>query len=320
MNKPLSLLSFALLAACAPPEFEPQSHVRSVRVLAIAADRPYAPPGARVNLSLLAVDGRASRREPMRLYFVPEPCFNPTGDAYYACFARFAERYPRGSELDSLLSAGDHFAFTLPEDIIVPRQSSAEPYGLTVVFAMACAGHVQYEPPPPGGSPDAVPFACRDAAGQRLGADDFVFAYATVYSFAARSNTNPEIQALTFAGAPLDAGQGITMPVCAQQDLDDCPPESLDVTLAPESIEPDPGDLDSAGNVLGEQIYVSYYLTAGKLKNDSVILADPRRGRLGDTANELRAPARAGEHQLWVVVRDNRGGVSWQELAFHVYE
>jgi hypothetical protein len=253
----------------------------------------------------------------MKQYFLPAPCFNPEGDAYYACFRAF-ERYPRATALDAMLTPGPSFAFTMPEDVLARRAEGAEAYGLAVIFSVACAGHVQYEPPAPGGSPDAVPFVCRDASGRKLGADDFVFAYALVYSFATRSNANPRIDQLLFGGEAVDPELGISMPPCSKTKHDDCPSTSIDVSIDGASIEPDPSDLDSSGNVLSEQVYVNYYLSAGTIKNDTVLLVDPRRGRLGDTADELRAPREMGEQRLWVVLRDNRGGVSWQELAFHV--
>jgi hypothetical protein len=318
MNRTLRALLPILLLSCEPPTFEPQSLVSSVRILAIGADQPYAAPGASVHLSLLAVDGRRDPPSPMKLYFLPEPCFNPAGDAYYACFPQFDRVFPRGVDLDAALLATTSFSFSMPENSIVERATSVVPYGVAVVFSIACAGHVQYRPPAPGGSPDAIPFACLDDSGRRLGADDFVFAYSLVYSFADRTNSNPIIESVSFGGVPVDPDVGISVAHCTKSKIDDCPPTALDVTVPSASVEPDPGDLDRDGAVLSEQIYVNYYVTGGKVANDAVILFDPREGRLKKTGNDFRPPLAPGEQRLWVVLRDNRGGLSSREFPLHV--
>jgi hypothetical protein len=187
-----------------------------------------------------------------------------------------------------------------------------------VVFTLACAGHVEYVPLPARGSPDAVPFGCFDDRGNRLGADDSVFAYSLVYAFPERANQNPEIEQVTFAGAPVDPSAGISLAYCTKSKIDDCPARKVDVVVPSSSHESDPTNLDADGHVLRELLYVKYYVTGGKLTNDTAVLFDPRRGRLSNTGDDYRARQKAGEYRLWVVVRDNRGGVTWQELPLHV--
>ncbi|MEO6602015.1 MAG: hypothetical protein ABIQ16_19200 [Polyangiaceae bacterium] len=41
-------------------------------------------------------------------------------------------------------------------------------------------------------------------------------------------------------------------------------------------------------------------------------------GRLSNTGDDFKSPLTAGEYQLWAVLRDNRGGVTWQSFALHV--
>src|SRR5262245_51429391 len=76
-----------LIAACGVGDFDPQSKVDAVRILASRADKPYAKPGDAVHVEVLAVDQRADRSRPMTLYWIPFVCMNPLNDAYYACFA-----------------------------------------------------------------------------------------------------------------------------------------------------------------------------------------------------------------------------------------
>jgi len=317
----LLLLPLLLLpvAACSSPSFEAPSLVDSVRVLATRADTPYAAPGASVQLELLTVDGRASAAEPMHVSWLPAACINPAGDAYYGCFPAFADQFQRGVELDSQLVSGDAFSFTLPSDIVTSHASGlGEAYGLAVAFSIACAGHVEYRPAAAGGPPDAVPFACVDGAGRLLGADQFVFAYSLVYSFESRRNENPELHAISYAGAPIDPSLGLTLEHCRQASIDDCPANKLDVDVPASSQELDPSNQTAAGSPLHESLYVQYFATGGKIANDTVVIFDPRAGRLAHTGDDFRAPQSPGEYRLWAVVHDNRGGTTWQEVALHV--
>lgn len=310
----------ACAAACMPPSFEPPSKVRSVRILAARADKPYAKPGAEVNMELLAVDGRPEPSVPMQVYWLPGACFNPPGDRYYACFAGLDQVFVPGMDLGPRLREGPEFSFVMPDDIIethVGDRGSA-PYGLAVVFAIACAGRVQYVPQPANGSPDAVPFGCFDVSGTRLSARDFVFSYSLIYSFEDRTNENPEIESLTFRGKPVDLEQGIEVGRCTESEVEDCPENAFDVTVPRSSHEVDHNSLDAQGRTLREQIYVKYYMTGGQAVNDTVILYDPREGRLSDTDKGFFAPRDAGQYRLWAVVHDNRGGVNWWEVPMTV--
>jgi hypothetical protein len=299
--------------------FTPESLINSVRILAVQADQPYALPGATVSMSVLAFDGRPTKPEPMVISWLPQSCFNPPNDDYYGCFPAFASSLHSGVDLSSQLAAGNDFSFQLPADIISSHVNTTggDPYGLAVVFEFACAGHVEYTPAAAGGAPDGVPFACFDATGTKLGADAFVFSYALVYSFNDRTNENPVINGLTYAGKAVDVDAGITTPHCTVSDIDDCPTTALDTVVPPSSQQPDPGT-SLPGESLKEEIWVDYYLTSGKMKDDTEILYDPHAGALSGTADDLYAAQTAGDEQIWAVVHDNRGGVSWLQVTWHV--
>jgi len=309
---------FALLSGCAPPSFDPSSYVDSVRVLAVQSDAPYASPGQTVTSEALVVDGRATQAAPVQVFWLPEPCLNPPDDAYYGCFAGLSEQFRPGTDIGPELSAGTRFSFQMPQDVIVPHPRSDTPYGLAVLFTIACAGQVRYLPPQPGGSPDAVPFACFGDAGEQLGTDAFVFAYSLVYSFSDRENHNPELTQLTFGGVAVDPAAGITVSHCAKSKESDCSATKLDVVVPDSSQEPDPSNRDAAGAILKEQLTVQYLATAGAIQNDITVVFDPRQGRLANTGDEYRAPRAAGEYRLWAVLRDNRGGTSSLEVPLHV--
>lgn len=317
----LAVLVCAVVTDGCSTKFTPQSLIDSVRILAVRADQPYAPPGATVNLDLLAFDGRPTQPAPMVISWLTQPCFNPENDDYYACFSSFSKTFQAGVDLSAQLTAGSNFAFQMPTDVIASHANTAgrDPYGVAVVFTFACAGHVEYTPSAAGGAPDGVPFGCFDATGAKLGADAFVFSYALVYSFTDRTNANPVVTGLTYAGSPVDTSAGISLPHCTQSNIDNCSTAQLDTAVPASSQEPDPG-ASTSGRAVKEEIWVDYYLTAGKVKNDTVILYDPLASQLSNTADDLSAPQQAGDAQLWAVVHDNRGGVNWEQVTLHAQQ
>jgi len=144
-----------------------------------------------------------------------------------------------------------------------------------------------------------------------------VFAFSLVYAFADRTNANPVIDSVTFAGSPIDPAAGITVDTCTQASIDNCPTTPLDTIVPASSQEQDPSNKDVNGRVLNEEIWVDMYLTDGKLKHDVTILYDPASGRVPNTATDYTAPQTSGDHMLWVVVHDNRGGANWMQIPVH---
>jgi hypothetical protein len=101
---------------------------------------------------------------------------------------------------------------------------------------------------------DSPPLGCFDDSGKELGADDSVFAYAQVYSFADhRTNANPVISNLTFAGAAVDPTNGITVSPCPTSGK--CASTALDTIVPSSSQELDPADLSATGTRLHEEIW-----------------------------------------------------------------
>lgn len=314
------LVVLAMVAgACGPPNFSQPSVVQTVRILATAADKPYATPGETVDMQVLAYDGRAAQPEPMKVWWVPQPCFDPTGDDYFACYPAFAQAFEPGVDLSSSLTTGTRFSFQMPSDVIASHKGGhgGDPYGMAIVFAIACAGHVAYVGVPSGAPPDTIPFGCFSASGAPVGSDGFVFAYSTVYAFTDRTNANPVIQSVSFGGTTVDLKAGVALQHCTQSNIDSCPTTALAVNVPASSDESDPEDLDANGNPLKEQLYVDYYLTAGKVDHNTIILFDPRAGQLSNASDSFYAPQPAGDSIVWAVVHDNRGGVSWAQLTVH---
>jgi hypothetical protein len=242
----------------------------------------------------------------MRLFWFVAPCINPKGDLYYACFTTFASAGAGASGgsggggappslagvdlslFPMVVSQGDTFQLALPADIIakhVPVPGAAAPYGLAIVFNMACAGH-------PG--------------------------FVRQYAYDTFTNTNPELQQVTLNGNMVDANAGITLATCGQNRRSDCSEQKLDVAVPDTSWEENPGDTDMNGNPQHEVIWVDWYETLGDLETDARLVYDARAGRLKDSSLKYYPPKDPGDGTLYAVLHDNRGGVSWAIFPLHV--
>ena len=332
----LGFAGVAVAVACGVGDFDPQSKVASVRILASRADKPYAKPGEAVHVEVLAADERADRSRPMTLYWIPFVCMDPKNDAYYACFApggadggapsdagaRGNPTIPTGVDLTPFLKSGPTYDFTMPEDAIKahpPTQGVDQPYGLAILFNVACAGHLEALPLDPAAGPQQVPIGCFDEQRNKLDPSQYVLGYTRVYAYADRTNANPEISAVTLDGTPIDPDKGMKMAPCTTAKRSDCPELRIDVNVPETSWELNPGDKDPDGNVRHEQIYVAYYSSVGQLEGDARLLYDPARGKVDGSEVKYQAPNETGEGTLWIVVHDNRGGVTWQVVPLHVH-
>lgn len=367
----LALVGGGWLASCGPRGFPDEALVDSVRILATRADLPYAKPGDTVTLTVLATDQRPAKPEPMLVYWLPDLltgqpfCENPANDAYYSCFTPpdagaialaasdagaadgtagtgslpCANLQP-GIDLSPCLPPpGPTFAISLPKDIITSHpvvMGALVPYGVAIVFNMACAGHPEILPANPSNlSVNALPVGCFDKDHSLLGADSYVVGYATVYAYDSLTNQNPVLTDVLFQGKGLEAGvlgdssaeqdagspdaSGVVIPHCTASKSSECPSFSFDVAVPPSSQERDPLDLGSNGQPLGEQIWVDYYITAGSLSQDARLLYDPTVGKVTTATSTLyQAPTTPTAATFWVVVHDNRGGVGWDVVPFVV--
>jgi hypothetical protein len=325
-----------VLLACGGEDFDPASNVASVRMFGVRADKPYAKPGETVTLETLSVDGRVERPRPLRIFWIPIVCMNPREDLYYLCFApaeadagrtlvppfpvadaaladggtTALPAIPTGVDLSALLPQGPTFQFQMPPDAIIPRLGS-EPYGLAIIFNIACAGQVRLGQRTTD-NPQQVPIHCTDEQGNLLGPNDYVIGINRVYAYANQTNTNPTIDRVTVDGADLDLARGIVVARCTEPKKEDCPSIKIDVKVPSASWEPNP----SSGQ--REQIWVAYYTDIGELENDARLLYDTRSGRVTESDVEYRAAQKLGDGTLWAVVHDNRAGAAFVTVPIHV--
>jgi hypothetical protein len=331
--------------ACGLDDFDPINKLDSVRILASRADKPYARPGETVSLELLAVDARKNKTRPMEIYWIPFVCANPLNDAYFACFVQAIPRdggadgaiardaglgrdgglglplpigqIGAGTDITNFLPRGPKYSVTLPADIIAthpPVQGATAPYGLAIVFNMACAGRVQITQIDPARGPQQIPLVCVDEDGVPVGPEDFVLGYTRVYAYESRTNQNPAVAGLVYEGQPVDPAAGITVETCKAKKRADCPKTKLTTVVDDAQQELDPEDRDPDGTLRKEQIWVSYYTTSGQFTDSARLLFDPKRGKIDKNETELQAANVPEVGKVFAVVRDNRGGASWLEV------
>ena len=65
-----------------------------------------------------------------------------------------------------------------------------------------------------------------------------------------------------------------------------------------------------------ETLSASWFASAGSFRDSRTALELSDEGALAD--NRWAVPREAGEVTLWVVLRDNREGVSWKSARLHV--
>jgi hypothetical protein len=233
---------------------------------------------------------------------------------------------PTGTDISAFLIQGPQATFQLPSDIVTshkkPKGVGQTPYGLAIVFNIACAGHIEIlTPDPTNPNPAQVPIGCFNTQHQQLTANDYVLGYTEVFAYDKLTNANPTIQSFTFrdASVPLEAAAetGVTFPVC-EAGAKTCPDNTAILNVPDASWQRDPQNLGGPdGGPLGEQIWVDYYSTIGTV-DDAILVFDPSAGRVKPPHQEQLQDITKKQHgTLWAVVHDNRGGASWLTLALH---
>jgi hypothetical protein len=352
-------------SSCAPTGFADETLVATVRILASSSEPAYAQPGSSVDVQVLAYDGRPSQPEPMSLYWLPFLCEDPADDAYYACFtqtggdggidepadagdggAGFSLGALRpGVDLTPFLPTGPSYQFTMPQDVVSRHTAVAgepAPYGLGILFNVACAGHLELLPSNPSNdNPQQVPIGCFDSSENQLGPDDWVLGFTRVYAFdpdagadgGPITNANPVISSIDVQGSPLSVvlspgttqvytTQTFTTSHCTADRRSNCPHVAIG-PVVPESSWTllDPPEYDVNHNPEHKEIWADFYSTFGQFTGDAGLLYDSIKGSLGDpsvTDNQFLPPDQPGNGFIWIVVHDNQGGASWVTIPVQV--
>lgn len=340
-------IGYLSASACGGVGFDPKSKVDSVRLFAARADKPYAKPGETVTLDVLAYDGRANPTRPMKHYFLPFVCLNPINDSYYGCFlpgvlgptdggvlprpddagarvptsgegsASFLAGVEDGTDLTPFLVQGTRFSYVVPPSAVVARtETPDEPYGVTIVFTVACAGRVVFKRPQIT-TRQQVPLACVDEDGATLPASEYVIGIHRVYAYDQKSNENPVLERLTFDGKPVDPAVGIEIDRCLLTNRADCPEHLLDTVVPEASWQLQDGVKTSTGEPAREQLWVDYYTTIGEVESARLIY-DVTTGRVPESGGKLYGDSTVGRGTLFAILHDNRGGVAWTHVPITI--
>jgi hypothetical protein len=345
-----------LSSSCAPSGFANETLITTVRILASSSEPAYAQPGDNVGVEVLAYDGRPTKPEPMQLFWLPFVCEDPTDDAYYACFEQLTggdAGAPAGDggagaaalgairpgvDLTPYLPTGPSYQFKMPSDVITQHTAvpgEPVPYGLAILFNVACAGHLELVAlDPSSDNPQQVPLGCFDQSENQLGPDDWVLGFTRVYAFAPDSgvtNDNPVISSIDAPGGGLtvtlqpNTTQVYTTPAfttshCTASKTSDCPHIAIGPVVPASSWEVTQ-DIGSNGQAENEEIWADFYSTIGSFTGDASLLYDATKGSIGDpsvTDNQFLPPTEPGNGFIWIVVHDNRGGAAWVTIPLVV--
>ena len=306
----ISALVGALFTTACGNDFDPSSRVNTLRVLAVEADLPYAHPGETVSLKALSHDP-----EGRSLSWGWAVCENPEDQSTLGCVEALRQRARHGE--DVRLTTGeslDAFSVTVQSDALTRSPKPLPGRALVGVIAVACPGtlddRVEKEVTPV----DPLPFVCRNERGDRFSTFDYVVGMKRVFVREDDRNANPEIARVTFDGKDWPETLVPDVAACDKQTnkIDDCAEKlrhAIRVEPTKESVE---SGTDETGEPFEEQLVVQYYADDGTFEDDVRVASSP------ETKWVATPSTRGKELQLWLVLRDDRGGVTWAERRVQV--
>jgi len=180
------------------------------------------------------------------------------------------------------------------------------------------------------------PITCFDRKNrEEVGADSHVSGYVSVFAYDSLTNKNPVLDGFLFDGkartgsglcvnepcsepssaaaakAACQAKDAIHVPVCSSSD---CPQLSFE----PQVDQKKNNEVDVASTLAGagvgtvyEQMWIRFFADRGDLDKEVRLLLDGSGEWSGRHSVKWTVPSTPGPAQLWAVVYDNRGGVSW---------
>jgi hypothetical protein len=294
------VIAVALLG-CQPAFDRRPSFIDGARILAVQSVPAEAKVGAMVQLSTLAVDETGPKGGPPVSW---DFCVSPKPAADY----------------DTVSSK----CFASDSMYLQPVAPSADPFATAAALPAGGCALFGSEPLPPGPGDPPVRPADPDGTGGYYqpvrvswgAAGPVAFgevrlscalpqaplSVATAFRDGYTLNVNPSVPTVSLAGGATEIAAGAQVRVTASWLAQDAEPYVVyDLTTSM---------LDARTEVLT----VSWFSTLGELEQDMTLAAP------GDTSatQTWTAPSAVGAAHLWVVLRDDRGGSSWQHLLVNV--
>jgi hypothetical protein len=323
--------------------------VDSLRVLGIRAQPASLSPGEATELSVICADGsRGVTKNPACDVEIAwfDDCNNPDKNDPVECFDGYASRSHAlaspvaDTPTDSGFKGfhfGPTFEFTAPKNILAQKVTVAGQtarYGVSYVFYAVCAGRLY----PVHEAVDHLPVECRSRnSGKRLGQSHFVVGFTTVYSYDLIVNHNPEIVEASFDRATIPADCTATedcpenfecsaerqcIPVvetCSDDHPQGCKKHCLKVKLDRASFNLFAIDGTMLDTPL-KSLWFDYFSNARDMSNDNdseTRALNDKNGGVHERTSCINwyAPAAPTEQaHVWVIIRDNRGGLTaWDQ-------
>ena len=272
------LFASCVVLACEASGFEPEYLVDTLRVLAVQTDLPLAEPGDSVHFSTMWTDPNGNGRP---ITWAWGTCLNPGSSQITDCAAA----------MTSLSLGTDSFSATVPQNaldgVIVGE------FG--VVFA-ACAGTITLSPSPVTGAP----VTCTDAGGA-VGREGFIWGGTRVTVVKGLRNQTPGIDQVFVDGNAWGKTDAIV--------LDPSVTHAFTYTPTDGSTE----TYDVGTGPITEQLVGWFYVTQGTLVAG---YASPDASGAFDMTYTPPATGRTKPVHVWLVLRDDRGGLSYTDRSF----
>jgi len=286
---------------------DPGSRVVTTRVLAEQVDTPFAAPGATPHVSSLSFDpqGRA-------LTWAWASCTNPDSTSLESCVAR-ASGNTGVLTRDQLLAFGsgvDTVDVPIPADALSSLPAAAQPSAAVGVLSAACPGDLSIER-----NSEGLPFRCTETgSGRELGLDEFVVGVKRIPVREHDMNQNPVIAQVLFDGTDWPEDEVKQVSACNKNGnvYLDCGKQyqhQLALQVTHESFE---SGTDEFGRSFSEELVIQYYATGGIYENDTRIAGNAQTGFVA------RAQDLGTDLTVWMVARDDRGGVTWTTRKLQV--
>jgi len=294
------MFSILVLAACTD-EVSQASVIDSMRVLAIALDKPEASPGDMINAEVLVADPEGNGR---RLNFAWLVCPLDYDSEAYECSSEgnsfflpyFAENDPKAS-------------FFIPSDVLdsIPGSEEGPEQRTVSVGVFICAGgKLEIE---------------AEELEQSCVGGDALFAYKRlIVSRNKKQNRNPEILEVTRR----DEGSGktgIKFFENGKNSVNGCNPDgecvvqNIRAALKSKLIEKYERTIFNETEEVDEEPFLAWFATSGEFRfNRSVDPVDEDE----IVWQNYWKPPESGIVQMWVVVRDGRGGTDWTSFLITV--
>lgn len=341
-------LSIAALGslACEPTFDDRNSEVLERRVLGVRVTPAQAKPGQDVTLGALVVEPSGTLRN-FRLNWAFCNAAKPvaeTNDVNAACLASSGEQFEElgdGASVAAKLPKGGCSLFG-PD---VPPSMAGQAPGRPVDPDSTGS---YYQPLRVIARNGAAPIVSIAQAGLTCSFPALTGAQLLEYQKRARSNEHPELTGVLVNGdesSPLSADDGVTEPtrlrkgqrVTLRATWPECPtaPSCGDGVCGIDELAAEcPEDCKAPRGCFGAEAYVYYDPLSRQLvdRRESMRVAwfagagqfeDDHTGRREDETDAFSdgvwtAPTQAGPVHLWVVLRDSRGGISWQSYVAQV--